>query len=129
MDSLSLHTRLKASSLLEAVVASVLFMTVFTLSLETIGRITLHGEDLHALIAMDNALQNARNEYTQQPHENTSLTREFLWGTLDITLTPYKESQDLQLLRLKAENRHSHQVIQWRQILYNPEKTSNHENP
>lgn len=129
MDSLSLHTRLKASSLLEAVVASVLFMTVFTLSLETIGRITLHGEDHHALIAMDNALQNTRNEYTRQPHENISLTRNFPWGTLDITLTAYKESQDLQLLWLKAENRHSHQVIQWRQILYNPEKALAHENP
>ena len=129
MDSLSLHTRLKASSLLEAVVASVLFMTVFTLSLETIGQITLHGEDHHTLIAMDNALQNARKEYTQQPHENISLTRDFPWGTLDIILSPYQESPDLQLLRLKAENFHSHRVIQWRQILYNPEKTSDHENP
>ena len=129
MDPLSLHTQLKASSLLEAVVASILFMTVFTLSLETIGRITLHGEDHHTLIAMDNALQNARKEYTQQPHENISLTRDFPWGTLDITLSSYQESPDLQLLRLKAENRHSHQVIQWRQILYNPEKALAHENP
>ena len=127
MDPLKPHMLLRASSLLEAIVASVLFMTVFAVSLETLGRLTLSGDGGEVRMAMDNALQHCQREYLSQPHADASVTKTYPWGTVAVTLEPYGNTSGLQLLVLTAACEKTRQRVQWRRILYHPDNAPDDE--
>lgn len=126
MDAL-IHLHLRGSSLIEALVASVLFLIVFTLSLETLSRLTHRQSGGEIQIAMDHTMQACEREYIHAWCQPLAVVKTYPWGTIDITLTPYGSSSELLELTLSAVSTQTRQRIQRRHIIYNPQNRPDNE--
>ncbi len=79
---------LRGSTLVEAVVASVIFMCVFAISLETVLRLTTKKEDNMVLIDVDHRIEECLRDYSR--HENGVYAREYDWGRIVVVVRQYK---------------------------------------
>lgn len=85
---------LKASTIIEVVVASVIFMLIFCISLEMLTKINQDGRATEAMqIIMD------RNEYVQQVRTSNygfgNYVKNFKWGEINVRIKPYKDYKSL----------------------------------
>ncbi len=59
---------LKASTLVETIIASVIFMCVFVISLETVSRLTVREDDNTVLVEADYRIKECLREYGDGRH-------------------------------------------------------------
>ncbi len=94
---------LKASTLVETIIASVIFMCVFVISLETVSRLTVREDDNTVLVEADYRIKECLREYGDGRHADGQYTREYGWGTIVVLIHPYRDYTDLQELTITAE--------------------------
>ena len=81
--------RFPASSLLEAVVASVVLLAVFAASLETVVRLTTAPSEGMACVDADYRAACAANEILRGAFAEGTTELSYGWGTLTVRIEPY----------------------------------------
>ena len=81
--------RLPAASLLEAVVASVVLLIVFTASLATVVRLTATPSEGMACVDADYRAACTASEIRQGAFSEGTTERSYGWGTLTVLIEPY----------------------------------------
>ena len=84
-----LNRELQASSLLECIVAAVILLASFMITMETLTRVTLTGDDPAENVSMELTARQCRREYGDGLHLPGKYTREYDWGTVEIVITDY----------------------------------------
>ncbi|WP_099293127.1 MULTISPECIES: hypothetical protein [unclassified Butyricimonas] len=95
-----LNKSLEASSLIECVVASVILLASFAITMEMLTRVTLKESDPAENVKMELSLRECRREYGDGCHVPGNYSRENDWGTLEITIRQY--GCGLQHISIKA---------------------------
>jgi hypothetical protein len=109
--------RLRASTLLETIIASLIFMCVFAISLETVSRLTTRSSDNAVLVEADYRIMECVREYGDGRHADGQYTREYEWGTIVVLLGPYREYADLQQLTVTADVKSLSKHLEFRHII------------
>lgn len=110
------HRFLKASTIIEVVVASVIFMLIFCISLEMLTKINRDGRSTETLqIIMD------RNEYVQQIRTSEygygNYMKNFDWGEIHVKIQPYKEYQLLRELNFTGVMKNGKKLFEYRFLI------------
>lgn len=95
---------LKGSTLIEVIIASVIFMSVFAISLETVSRLTVRQDDNLALVEAGHRMEECFRDYAGR--DEGVYTREYEWGTVRVLLRPYREYERLHEMVITAEMKH-----------------------
>lgn len=112
-----LRRRLRAASLLEAVVAAVLFLTVFAGAMELLPRLTVRDDD--ALLAAEAEYRVARafEKYVSGVWPPGEYAERYDWGDVAILVEPYSYFSDLQVLTITARIDGSRKRITHKQLV------------
>lgn len=104
--------KLKGSALIEAIVASTLFLIVFMLSLDTVTRITTgNRSDEYTLIAADHMADICFARYGDGKHLPGIYEDEFPWGKVTTEMYRYADYEELQEVTVTAEINNSKRKI------------------
>lgn len=108
---------MRAASLLEAVVAAVVFLIVFTIAMELLPRLTLREDE--TLLVADAEYRVARvfDKYATGVWPVGVYSESYDWGTVEVRLVPYRNYDELQLLIVTAHIDGSRKRIVRRQII------------
>ncbi len=110
---------LRAASLLEAIVAAVVLLLVFTATMELLPRFTLRNDDALLVAEAEYRVDRAFDTYASGVWPQGEYIEHYDWGTVSIRLEPYRKYGDLQLVTITAHIEGSSkriihkEVIQW----------------
>ncbi|MCC8035828.1 MAG: hypothetical protein LIO77_07870 [Rikenellaceae bacterium] len=94
---------LKASTLIETLVASIIFLAVFTISLDTAVRITsVESIDAHTYLLITQDLEKLRKYYTEENFAIGEYSKDYQWGEAVIAIEGYRGYENLRILRIIA---------------------------
>lgn len=103
-----LNRELQASSLLECIVAAVILLASFMITMDTLTRVTLAGDDHAENVSMELTTRQCRREYGDGLHLPGKYTREYDWGTIEIVIADYSFGiRQLTVTALPARGRKS----------------------
>lgn len=108
---------LKASTLLETIVASVIFLSVFTISLWTTTLLTSSTCGPGILIEVDYRLKECFRDYSSAYYTNGDYVRQFGWGNIYIDISSYKNYDELRHIQLKAVIANDHKTVSFDHIV------------
>lgn len=94
--------RLPALSLIEVIVASLIFLTVFTISLQTVVGLTARQNDDAVYIVADMAIKTTYTEYYMGRIDMPEYKIEYSWGDITGQLIPYNDYDGIEELTLIA---------------------------
>lgn len=83
--------KLKGNSLLECIVAGVILLVCFTVTMEVLTRITLSKSDLSTQVVMELSLRSKIREHLNQDYLPGKYTSHYEWGTLETETRDYHE--------------------------------------
>lgn len=93
---------LPGSTLLETIVASVIFLSVFAVSLETMSRMVASPRDTGIMVEVDHRLNECFRKYSSPLYTAGEYEQKYSWGTIYIALSRYKEYDRLRHISLRA---------------------------
>lgn len=93
---------LPALSLIEIIVASVIFLTVFMISLHTVVSLTIHQKDDTVYIVADMSVKDTLAEYIAGNIDTSLYEKEYSWGNITGRLDPYGDYHGIEELTLVA---------------------------
>jgi GTP-binding protein EngB required for normal cell division len=93
----------RAETVIQAIIAALIFMVVFLISLDTIVRITTSNDDAYLLVDANYQISSFFAELSDGKHQNGSYTKYFPEGKLSAEISQYKHYNDLQMIVIKAE--------------------------
>lgn len=96
--------RLRAASLIEAVVASVLFMTVFALSLELLPKLSVGRGDELAVVGARRIVERARRKYATGLWPAGEYAEYDDDGCALVVIAPYRGCVDVVSVRITVES-------------------------
>jgi len=96
--------RLKAASLIEAVVASVLFMIVFALSLELLPKLSVGSVDEFATVEVRQIAERSRRKYVAGLWPAGEYFERYDAGCVKIIISPYRNYEDVMVIKITAES-------------------------
>ena len=88
--------RLRGASLIEAIVAAVVFLLVFAAALEILPHLTVREDDTALLVEADYRMKRAFGKYATGVWPCGEYVEEYEWGRVTVTLKPYRGFSDLQ---------------------------------
>ena len=100
--ALSLRRRLRAASLLEAVVAAVLFLTLFAAVMELIPRLTVRGDDALLVAEAEYRVGRTFEKYGTGLWPCGQYAETYGWGAVTVYVERYRDFADLQLVTVSA---------------------------
>lgn len=109
--------RLKASTLIEAMVAAVIFLIVFAVSMQTISKLTVKDNIGVILIEADYRTKIIFNRFTGGEYVSGSYVEKFDWGEITTVVCPYRDYTTLQLIAVTATINNSDKRIEYREII------------
>lgn len=109
--------RLRASTLIETMIASVIFLCVFTISLDTVSRLTLKNNDQSILVEVDYRIKQCRQEFSAKTHRQGSYIREYSWGKIIVNLKPYRNYMDLTELTITADVKNNSKRFKYKYVI------------
>ena len=113
----SFRKGIRAASLLEAVVAAVVFLIVFTIAMELLPRLTLREDETLLVADAEYRVARAFDKYATGVWPVGVYSESYDWGTVEIKLTPYRNYDDLQMLIVLTHIDGSRKRIARRQII------------
>lgn len=108
---------LKGTALLEAVVASVLFLTVFAVTLELIPRLAVRDDDALRVAEADYRMMRAFEKYASGVWPEGSYVENYAWGTVSIRVCEYRSAEQVQSVEVSAEIEGSRRRTVFRQLV------------
>lgn len=97
------NLELRGASILETIVASVIFMFVFVVSVDVVSRIVTKNDNYAEVIDMEHRMELCRKEFTASDHECGKYVRESRNGVITVTLGKYKDYDRLLELDIVGE--------------------------
>lgn len=97
-----LGRRLRAASLLEAIVAAVLFLTVFAAVMELLPRLTVRDDDALLAAEAEYRVGRAFDKYAPGLWPPGEYAESYDWGDVVIRVEPYRDFSDVQVLTITA---------------------------
>lgn len=94
--------RLRAASLLEAVVAAVLFLTVFAAVMELIPRLTVRDDDALLVAEAEYRVGQVFEKYGTGLWPCGEYTETYDWGAVTAFVEPYRDFADLQVVTVSV---------------------------
>ena len=119
MQLFPLHKKyLQAFSLIETIVASVIFMIVFLLSMQTLTSLVKYDIADTSYLIMENELQKTRKNLVL--HESFPTKQDFIydWGEVKIDITPYMDN--VYQVELTAVSKLKNKTINYRFLQATP---------
>jgi len=113
--------RLRAASLVEAVVAAVVLLIAFTAAMELLPRLSVREDDALAGAEAEYRAARAFDKYASGLWPAGEYTERYDWGEVTVRVEPYRQYGDVQLLTVTARidggrKRILHrQVVEWRE--------------
>jgi hypothetical protein len=95
--------KFRAETLIQTIVAALIFMTVFLISLDTVVRITTSNADAYILVDVDYQISSFFVELADGKHPNGNYTKYFSEGKLSAEISQYAHYANLQLIVINAE--------------------------
>lgn len=108
-----------ASTLIETLIASVIFLCVFMISLDTLSRLTLNKTDTRLLTEADYRIKDCFREYATGKYDCGYYQHTFDWGSIGITVKPYRDYPALRELEITADIKRSGKQIRYRHLINN----------
>jgi hypothetical protein len=103
---------LRAETVIQAIIAALIFMVVFLVSLDTIVRITTAEDDAYLLVDANYQISSFFAELSDGKHQNGSYTKYFGEGKLSAEISQYKNYPDLQIIVINAKiNKIKKQIV------------------
>ena len=96
-----LLTKVTASTLLETIVASVIFMIIFTMALDTMTRIMTFDQKDDEYLLIESSFSKCEHEIKNKKIVIGDENYIFEWGNISVTITHYNEH--LYLIDMSAE--------------------------
>ncbi len=93
---------LRASTLVEVIVASVIFLTIFAISLHTITRLAVNPAEGEAFAEADSQILSCFRELADGRHEEGEYTRSYNRGEILITIASYRDYDELQEITIST---------------------------
>lgn len=109
--------RLKGSTLLEAVVAAAVFLTVFAALLELLPRLTVREDDALLCARAEYLTARAFDRYASAGGPCGTDTLRYDWGCITVRTERYRGFEDLRMLTLTARIDGSRKRIVRRQLV------------
>ena len=109
--------RLKGASLLEAIVAAVLFLTVFAVVMELLPRLTVRDDDALLVAEADYRVGRAFDKYATGMWPCGDYAEAYDWGTVMVWVEAYRGFSDLQVVTVSARIDGSRKRIVHRQLV------------
>jgi hypothetical protein len=102
----------RAETIIQAIIAALIFMVVFLISLDTVVRITTSESDAYLLVDANYQISAFFAELSDGKHQNGSYTKYFSEGKLSAEISQYRHYPDLQMIVINAEiNRMKKHII------------------
>ena len=89
------------NSIIEAIVASIIFMVVFLISIDMLTRIATREADQQVLF-MESEMNAVINKYQSGNYSDDIYKESFEWGDIEIIIQPYKDYSDIKKMNCKA---------------------------
>ncbi len=89
-----MKNRLEGSSLIEAIVASVLFLIMFIIAMETLTRVAVL-PDSGGLLQAEADFRACINAFETETFPEGEYENEYEWGTIMILVSTYKDMPDV----------------------------------
>lgn len=109
--------RLRGSSLLEAIVAAVLFLTVFAVAMELLPRLTVRDDDALLVAEADYRVGRVFDKYGSGVWPCGEYVETYYWGTVTVRIERYRDFADLQLVTVAARIDGSRKWITLKQLV------------
>lgn len=109
--------RLRAASLLEAIVAAVLFLTVFAGVMELVPRLTVRDDDALLVAEAEYRVSRAFDKYASGVWPPGEYAERYDWGDVAIRVEPYRDFSDVQVLTITARIDGSRKRITLKQLV------------
>lgn len=108
-----LKCTIAGSSMIEAIVASIIFLAVFLISLSTVTGFTLRPDEGYVLLEAGRQLNACVDRYGDGTWpEDTSYEEEYGWGSIEIRITPYRDFDDIRTVAITVHLNGSRKVIE-----------------
>ncbi len=109
----ALRKKLAGSTLIETVVASVLFLVIFLIAVETVTRVrSVLPDDTLLQAAVD--LEACAREFLEKADEPGTSLRSYDWGEIEATVSPYPAADGFQAVNFEIRIDHGRQTLNYR---------------
>ena len=95
--------RLRAASLLEAVVAAVLFLTTFAAAMELVPRLTVRDDDALLVAEAEYRVEQAFGKYATGLWPCGEYAETYGWGAVTVHVERYRDFADMQVVTVTAQ--------------------------
>jgi hypothetical protein len=100
MGRLKLKYTVPGSSIVEVIVASIIFLAVFVISLSTVTGFTLRRDEGYVLLEAQRQLDDCIERYGDGTWPEDTYEETHSWGSITIRIIPYGEFDDIQTVVL-----------------------------
>lgn len=111
------HRRMRAASLVEAIVAAVVLLIAFAATMELLPRLTLRDDDGLAVAEAEYRVAQAFDKYGSGLWPAGEYAERYDGGELTIRVEPYRALCDVQLVTIEARIDGSRRRIEHRQLV------------
>ncbi len=112
LSKLPIHLRLPGSSMIEAIVASLIFLVVFAASLSTLTGLNLRGDEGYVLLEAERALEDCSMRYGDGTWADDTYTDTFAWGGITTVVSEYRDYDGIQQISMRATLAGSRKTIE-----------------
>lgn len=109
--------RLKGASLLEAIVAAVLFLTVLATAMELLPRLTVRDDDALLMAEADYRVGRVFDKYATGVWPCGDYTEAYDWGAVTVRVETYRGFSDVQVVTVSARIDGSRKRITLKQVV------------
>lgn len=109
--------RLKGASLLEAIVAAVLFLTVFAAVMELLPRLTVRDDDALLVAEADYHVGRAFEKYGTGLWPCGEYVEAYDWGEVRVQIEVYRDFEAMQAVEITARINGSRKRIAHKQVI------------
>lgn len=110
--------KLQAFSLMETIVASVIFMIIFLIGMYTLTSLVKYDITDTSYLTMENELQKLRKSLVLEESFPTEQEYVYEWGDINIHIAPYRDN--VYLVELTAVSKKMHKTIYYRFLQTTP---------
>ncbi len=103
--------------MIEAIVASLIFLAVFAISLSTVTGFTLREDEGYVLLEAERRLEACIDRYGSGTWPEGAYEEEHAWGKITINITPYEGFENIQAVTLAARLTGSRKTIEYRSLI------------
>ncbi|WP_291530709.1 hypothetical protein [Bacteroides sp. UBA939] len=104
---------LSASTMMETITASVVFMIIFVLAMDTLTRLVVNGNEDSDSLLIETDMNKCRRRICQSTLVPGVETYEYDWGQMVVEITAYKDKEDIYQIEMIATT-DKHREIRFR---------------